>query len=82
MIAITSALELNSNLAKINRRAFQWKMSFNPDKKKQPQEVIFNRKAKAISYPPLIFDNNDNNNVMEATSQKHLVIILNTRLSF
>ena len=30
----TSALELNSDLAKINRWAFQWKMSFNPDPKK------------------------------------------------
>ena len=30
----TSALELNSDLAKINRWAFKWKMSFNPDPKK------------------------------------------------
>ena len=29
----TSALELNSDLAKINRWAFQWKMSFNRDPK-------------------------------------------------
>ena len=29
----TSALELNSNLAKINTWGFQWKMSFNPDPK-------------------------------------------------
>ena len=29
----TSALELNSNMAKINRLAFQWKMIFNPDPK-------------------------------------------------
>ena len=27
----TTALELNSDLAKINRWVFQWKMSFNPD---------------------------------------------------
>ena len=31
----TSALELNSDLAKIKRWAFQWKMGFNPDPKKQ-----------------------------------------------
>ena len=37
----TSAPELNSDLAKINRWAFQWKMNFNPDPKNQAQEVIF-----------------------------------------
>ena len=32
--------------------AYQWKMSFNPDISKQPQEVIFSRKAvKAYLYP-------------------------------
>ena len=74
----TSALELNSNSAKINRWAFQWKMSFNPDPKKQAQEVIFSRKSKAISHPPLVFNNN---NVIQTTSQKHLGIIFDTRLS-
>ena len=76
----TSALELNNDLAKINRQAFQWKMSFNPDPKKQAQEVIFSLKSKATS----LFNNNNNNNnnVMQATYQKHLGIILDTRLSF
>ena len=75
----TSALELNNGLAKINRWAFQWKMSYNPDPKKQAQEVIFSRKSKATSHPPLVFNNN---NVMQAASHKHLGIILDTRLSF
>ena len=75
----TSALELNSDLGKINRWAFQWKMSFNQDPKKQAQKVIFSRKSKAISHPPLVFNNN---NVIQTTSQKHLGIILDTRLSF
>ena len=75
----TSALELNSDLVKINRWAFQWKMSFNPDPKKQAQEVIFSRKSKAISHPPVVFNNN---NVIQTTSQKHHGIILDTRLSF
>ena len=61
----TSALELNNDLAKIKRWAFQWKMSFNPDPKKQAQEVIFSRKSKATSHPPLVFNNN---NVMQAAS--------------
>ena len=75
----TSVLELNSGLAKINRSAFQWKMSFNTDHKKQAQEVIFSRKSKAILHPPLVFNNN---NVIQTTSQKDLSIILDARLSF
>ena len=57
-------------------------MSFNPDpkkKKNKAQEVIFCWKSKAISHPPLVFNNN---NVIQATSQKHLGIILDTRLFF
>ena len=53
-------------------------MSFNPDPKKQAQEVIFSRKSKAKSHPPLVF----NNIVTQTTSQKHLGIILDTRFSF
>ena len=75
----TSALEQNSDLAKINRWTFQRKMSFNPDPKKQAQEVIFSRKPKAISHPSLVFNND---NIIQVTSQKHLGIILDTRLSF
>ena len=76
----TSALELNSNFAKINRWTFQWKISCKPDPKKQVQEVIFSRKSQAISHSPLVFNNN--NNVIQTTSPKHLGIILDTRLSF
>ena len=71
----TSALELNNDLAKINRCPFQWKIR----SKKQAQEVIFSRKSKAASHPPLVFYNN---NVMQIASQKHLGIILDTRFSF
>ena len=54
---------------------FQWKMSFNPDPKKQAQKVIFSRKSKAMSHPLLVFNNN---NVIQTTYQKHLGIILDT----
>ena len=74
----TSALELNSHLSEINGWAFQWRMSFNPDPKKQAQEVIFSWKFRAISHPPLVF----NNNIIQATSHKYLGTILDTRLSF
>ena len=36
---------------KINGEAFQWKMRFNPDPKKQAQEVIFSRKINKIDHP-------------------------------
>ena len=52
---------------------------FLPRSKKQAQKVIFRRKSKAILHPPLVFNNS---NVIQATSQKHLLIILDTRLSF
>ena len=42
----TTAKELNNDLVKISRWAYQWKMSFNPDPSKQAQEVIFSRKTK------------------------------------
>ena len=54
-------------------------MSFNSDSIKQAQEVIFSRKSKAISHPTLVFNNN---NVIQTTSQKHLGVILDTRLFF
>ena len=46
--ANTTPKELNNDLVKINRWAYQWKMSFNPDPSKQIQEVIFSRKTKKI----------------------------------
>ena len=63
----TTAAELNSDFGKINVWAFQWKTSYNLDPKKQAQEVIFSRKSKAISHPPLVLNNNK---VIQTTSQK------------
>ena len=48
----TSTIELNSNLKKINDWAFQWKITFNLDRSKQAQEVIFSRKLKKVTHPP------------------------------
>ena len=75
----TSANELNNYLKKISDWAFQWKMSFNPDPSKQAQEVIFSRKLKNVSHPPLVFNNV---NVSSCKSQKHLGILLDPRLTF
>ena len=49
--------QLNYDLEKISDWAYQWKMSFNLDFSKQPQEVIFSRKASRIDQPAVTFDN-------------------------
>ena len=55
-------------------------MSFNPDRNKQAQEVIFSRKLKKVYYPPLHFNNNNNNS--QGSLQKHLGLTLDNRLTF
>ena len=77
--ANTTAKELNNDLIKISRCAYQWKTRFNPGPSKQAQEVIFSRKRKKEYHPPLAFNNN---NVSETNSQKHLGVVLDNRLSF
>ena len=54
-------------------------MSFNPDLNRQAQEVIFSRKLKKVCHPHLCFNNN---NVSQASSQKHLGLKLDNRLIF
>ena len=75
----SSASVLNKDLKTINEWALQWKLSFNPDPNKQAQEVIFTRKSKNMRHPPLIFNKS---NVFQSTTQKHLGLILDNRLSF
>ena len=74
-----SAKNLNDDLKKINKWAFQWKMSFNPDPNKQAQEVIFSRKLNKPNHPSLNFDNTV---VIQSTNHKHLGMILDTKLDF
>ena len=45
-----SKINLNDDLEKISNWAFQRKMSFNPDIKKQAQEVIFSRKLQKSNH--------------------------------
>ena len=75
----STANDLNSDLIKINDWAFQWKMRFNADPKKQAQEVIFSRKINKIDHPPLYFNENL---VKSSSTQKHLGMILDTKLDF
>ena len=75
----STANDLNSDLIKISDWAFQWKMRFNPDPKKQAQEVIFSRKINKIDRPPLYFNENL---VKSSSTQKHLGMIVDTKLDF
>ena len=75
----STANDLNSDLIKISDWTFQWKMRFNPDPEKQAQEVIFSRKINKIDHPPLYFNENL---VKSSSTQKHLGMILDTKLDF
>ena len=68
-----STNELNDNLEKISNCAYQRKMSFNPDKSKQAQDIIFSCKTQKIIHPPAIFNNMS---VVCSSCQKHLGIYL------
>ena len=54
-------------------------MKFNPDAKKQAQEVIFSRKINKTDHPPLYFNQNL---VKSSSTHQHLGVILGTRLDF
>ena len=71
--------DLNNDLTKITKWAFQWKMSFNPDISTQTHEVIFSPKRSVSSHPPLTFNNIP---VSQTNSQKHLGMQLDKKLNF
>ena len=75
----STANDLKSNLMKISYCAFQWKMRFNPDPRKQAQEVIFSRRINNIDHSLLYF----NENLTKSSStHKHLGMVLETKLDF
>ena len=51
-----SNTQLKSDLEKISKCAFQWKMPFNPDPNKQAIGVSFSHKRHKGKYPPLHFN--------------------------
>ena len=57
---------------KISDWAFQWKIKFDPDPKKQPQKVIFSRKINKIDHPLLYFNENFTNIINSQTSQNDI----------
>ena len=70
---------LNSDLLKKQDWEYQWKISFNPDRTKQAQEIIFSRKKNATTHPPLFFNNSE---IKLSSNQKHLGLTLDSKLSF
>ena len=72
-------ITLNSDMEIIKNWAYQWKMQFYPDPKKQANEVIFSRKSNRCTCPPVTF----NNNIIAAClHQKHLGVFLDSKLNF
>ena len=69
----------DTSLFNIQDWAYQWKMSFNPDRTKQAQEIIFSRKKNATTHPPLFFNNSE---IKLSSNQKHLELTLDSKLSF
>ena len=74
-----SANDLNHGLHIIQQWAYQWKMEFNPDPIKQATEVLFSCKKSSPNHPQLIFNGIA---VAKVNDQKHLGLILDSRLSF
>ena len=74
-----SANKLNHDLDIIQQWAYQWKMEFNPDPTKQATEVLFSCKKSSPKHPRLIFNGIA---VAKVNDQKHLGLILDSRLSF
>ena len=74
-----TANQINNDLHNINTRAYQWKMNFNPDTSKQAQEAIYSHNIKVTAHPQLVFNNNP---AHETSTQKHLRISLDFKLTF
>ena len=71
--------DLNNDLTKITKWAFQWKMSFNPDISEQAHEGIFSPKSSTAFHPPLTFNNI---RVAKTNPPKHLGVQLDKKLNF
>ena len=74
-----SASKLRNDLIRIQEWAYQWKMSFNPDRTKPAHKVIISRKTKDIIYSNLYFNNVP---IVKTTSQKQLGLNLDAKLTF
>ena len=70
---------VNGNSEKIAEWAFQWKMQFNPDLKKQAQGNIFSRKTLESVYSAVQFNDSA---VARVNIKKQVDLFLNEKLKF
>ena len=75
----SSSVELNHDLNLIKLWAQNWRMSFNPDPAKQAVDMIFSTKRVPMNHQPVFFNGVP---VVRVHIQKHLGIILHSKLSF
>ena len=54
-------------------------MSFNPDRTKEAEEIIFSRKKNATTHQPLFFNNSE---IKLSWNHKHLGLTVDSKLSF
>ena len=68
-----------NDLQTISQWAYQWKMTFKPDKTKQAIEVIFSCKTNKPNHPDLTFNNIP---IARESPTKNLGVYLDTRVNF
>ena len=74
-----AASDMNHDLDHIALWAHDWRMSFNPDPRKQALELIFSKKKSKTNHPIILFDAPP---VSTVDQHKHLGILLDSKLSF
>ena len=74
----TSNVDINNDLFKISKWAYQCKMLFNPDINKQATEIYFSQRREESFYPPSVLSSNS---ILSSPSQKHLAFVLDNKFS-
>ena len=73
-----STNKLNDDIENISNWVYHWKMSFNPDKSKEAQEIIFSHKTQEVIHPTAIFNDMP---VVCSSCQKYLGVYLDEKLN-
>ena len=74
-----AASDMNHNLDLISQWAHAWRMTFNPDPRKNAVKLTFSRKTIETDHPMILFNEIP---VKKVSEHKHLGIILDCKLSF
>ena len=73
---VASSVSFNDNLPNIWWWGDKWKMIFNPDAPKQPQEILFSRKARATDHGTVHINNVP---LIRENILQHLGLLLNSK---